>query len=250
MAIVTGASVYHLGWQIPAWSQAKELETVTRALAHARELALEKLRAAGRHLGAEAIVGVTLDTRPQSPGRRLTEVVALGTAVRDRAGLLRRAPGNEIVTSNLSGQEMALLIQSGHQPVALVAGNCVYHAGYQNASRWLSQVGRNVEMPTFTQALADARELALARMQAEATASGADGILGVALTEHEHAWGSHVIECFVLGTAIAATGETPSLGDVPFILSLNDPPEPMPPPPPPPPADNGGGADAALAGIG
>ncbi|MGC8473475.1 MAG: heavy metal-binding domain-containing protein, partial [Candidatus Dormibacteria bacterium] len=42
-------------------------------------------------------------------------------------------------------------------------------------------VGRNVEIPQFTEALYDARELAMSRMQAEAEQLQAEGIVGVQL---------------------------------------------------------------------
>ena len=66
------------------------------------------------------------------------------------------------------------------------------------------QIGQNCEMPTYTQALYDARELALSRMQSEAEELQAEGIVGAQVTERSHGWGSHVIEYFALGTAIVA----------------------------------------------
>ena len=58
-------------------------------------------------------------------------------------------------------------------------GTCVYHVAHQGLGGWLKRVGRNAEMPNFTQALYDARELAMERMQAEAEALEAEGIVGV-----------------------------------------------------------------------
>ena len=43
---------------------------------------------------------------------------------------------------------------------------------------------------TFTQALYDARELAMERMQTEAQELQAEGIVGVQLQERSHGWGS------------------------------------------------------------
>ena len=63
-------------------------------------------------------------------------------------------------------------------------------------------MGQNVELPNFTQALYDARELAMSRMQAEAEEVKAEGIVGVQLSERNHGWGSHVLEFFALGTAL------------------------------------------------
>ena len=80
-------------------------------------------------------------------------------------------------------------------------GSCVYSvASIEVASiraRW-----RNLELPYFTQALYDARELAMTRMQTEAKALGVNGIVGVALEEHQHGWGGRAIEFLAIGTAI------------------------------------------------
>jgi uncharacterized protein YbjQ (UPF0145 family) len=64
---------------------------------------------------------------------------------------------------------------------------------------WFRQIGQNVEMPTFTQAVYDARELAVARMQAEAQREGAEGIVSVKIDEHTHEGDSHIIEYFAQG---------------------------------------------------
>ena len=81
-------------------------------------------------------------------------------------------------------------------------GSCVYHVAHQGMSQSLRQFGQNVELANFTQALYDARELAMERMQAEALEAKAEGIVGVDLHERSHGWGSHVIEFFAIGTAI------------------------------------------------
>ena len=57
-------------------------------------------------------------------------------------------------------------------------------------------------MANYTQALYDARELALSRMQAEAEREGAIGIVGTQVKENSHGWDSHVIEYFAVGTGV------------------------------------------------
>jgi len=81
-------------------------------------------------------------------------------------------------------------------------GSCVYHVAHQSLRQSMRQVGQNVELANYTQALYDARELAMERMQAEALEAKAEGIVGVDLHERSHGWGSHVIEFFAIGTAI------------------------------------------------
>jgi hypothetical protein len=77
--------------------------------------------------------------------------------------------------------------------------------GRRGPLRTIGQTGRNVELPNYTQALYEAREQAMQRMQAEAQELEATGIVGVSLNEKSHGWGSHVIEFFAIGTAIVPT---------------------------------------------
>src|SRR5262249_31701871 len=92
-------------------------------------------------------------------------------------------------TSDLPVNEVLLVKEVGLSPVGLVMGSSIYHIGYQFA-KW----GENMEMTMLTQALYHARELAMTRMEEEADALSADGIVGVRLTVNLHAWGSNVIE--------------------------------------------------------
>jgi uncharacterized protein YbjQ (UPF0145 family) len=84
----------------------------------------------------------------------------------------------------------------------MVMGSCVYDVAHQGMLQAMKQAGRNVEMPNFTQALYEARELAMERMQKEAEELRAQGIVGVQLQEKSHGWGSHIIEFFAVGTAV------------------------------------------------
>ena len=87
-------------------------------------------------------------------------------------------------------------------PVAFVLGTCVYHIAHQGAMQSLRQAGINQEMPQFTQGIYEARELALGRMQAEVTAAGATGVIGVRVAVSNHVWGEHATEFLTLGTAV------------------------------------------------
>ena len=78
-------------------------------------------------------------------------------------------------TSDLSGQDFWTLMQTGHIPQGLVMGTCVYHIAHRGLGATLGSAGQNVELPNFTQALYEARELAMTRMQDEANELGAVG---------------------------------------------------------------------------
>jgi uncharacterized protein YbjQ (UPF0145 family) len=101
-------------------------------------------------------------------------------------------------------------------------GSCVYHVAHQGMFASMRQIGQNVEMPNFTQALYDARELAMERMQKEAESLKAEGIVGVQLQERSHGWGSHVIEFFAIGTAIVPMPGDAELPTPTPTISLND----------------------------
>ena len=99
-------------------------------------------------------------------------------------------------------------------------GTCVYHVAHQGLLKSLRQMGRNVEMENYTQALYDARELALSRMQAEAEAEKARGIVGAQVKESSHGWGSHVIEYFAVGTAVTELAGSPPAESPAMVLPL------------------------------
>ena len=130
---------------------------------------------------------------------------------------MHRTADGRPFTSDLSGQDFWTLFRTGYRPVGMVMGSCVYHVARQGPLATLGQVGRNVELQNFTQALYDARELAMTRMQAEAAALQAKGIVGGQLHEASHVWGSHTIEFFAVGTAIVAT-DAQRTGEAPIAV--------------------------------
>ena len=221
LGLVLGSSIYHIGFQQAMWNQSQELGVLTQAMYHARELAMTRMEEEADQLGADGIVGVRLDIGRYEWGADLAEFIAVGTAVRHRGGELHRASGGRPFTSDLSGQDFATLLRAGYRPVGMVMGNCVYHVGRQGMLASLKQVGRNVEMPNYTQALYEARELAMERMQREADELQAGGIVGARIVERSHGWGSHVIEFFAIGTAVVATTAEHEIEKPTMVLPLS-----------------------------
>jgi uncharacterized protein YbjQ (UPF0145 family) len=202
VGFVVGSSIYHVGLQVAGYRQSMELTVLSQAMYEARNLAMTRMEEEADQLGADGIVGVRLDIRRYAWGENMAEFIALGTAIKHREGAMHRAPNGRPFTSDLSGQDFWTLLRSGHRPVGMVMGSCVYHVAHQAMRQAFKNTGRNAEMPNFTQAMYDARELAMGRMQAEAETLEAEGIVGVQLQELSHGWGSHVIEFFGIGTAI------------------------------------------------
>jgi uncharacterized protein YbjQ (UPF0145 family) len=175
---------------------------LTQAMYHARELAMTRMEEEADQLGADGIVGVRLEIGRYQWGADLAEFIAVGTAVKHRAGELHRAPNGRPFTSDLSGQDFSTLLRSGYRPVGLVMGNCVYHVAHQGLIASWKQIGRNQEQANFTQALYEARELAMERMTDEANELQAAGIVGARIAQGSHGWGAHVIEFLAVGTAV------------------------------------------------
>jgi uncharacterized protein YbjQ (UPF0145 family) len=221
LGLVVGSSIFHIGYQQSSWKASQEMNVLSEAMYSARELAMTRMEEEADQLGADGIVGVRLDVGRYEWGEHMAEFIAIGTAIRHREGELHRAPNGRPFTSDLSGQDFWTLLRSGHRPVGMVMGSCVYHVAHRGMLQSLKQAGRNVELPNFTQALYDARELAMERMQAEAEGLKAEGIVGVQLTERNHGWGSHVIEFFALGTAIVPYGEDRPITAPTVVLDLS-----------------------------
>jgi uncharacterized protein YbjQ (UPF0145 family) len=203
LGFVVGSSIYHVGLQVGRWSQNQELQVLTQAMYNARELAMSRMRAEADHLGADGIVGVQLRMQMYAWGQGCLEFVATGTAVRHLAATgAHRAPDGRAFTSDLSAQDFFRLLAAGAVPVAFVLGTCVYHIAHQSAMQALRQTGQNQEMIQFTQGVYEARELAIERMQAEATQAQSSGIVGVTVEVKNHVWGEHATEFLATGTAV------------------------------------------------
>jgi uncharacterized protein YbjQ (UPF0145 family) len=172
-------------------------------------------------LNADGVVGVRLEIRFYEWGQGTAEFVAIGTAVKAREGGSYRTPAGKPFTSDLSGQDFWVLVQTGYAPLALVLGNCVYHVARQGVGQWLRNLGTNVELPNFTQALYEARELAMERMQLEAEHVGAQGIVGVSIEEKSHIWGGHTIEFLAIGTAVRPLREDHQVPPPGMVFSLD-----------------------------
>jgi len=199
-----GSSYFHVGYQLASWSRNQEMDTLTQSMTHARTAAMGRLLSQVVAVGGDGVVGVRVEVDHRE---HHAEFIAMGTADAARSDRARWRVGGRPFTSDLSGQDFWALVRGGYQPRAMVMGCCVYHVAHQSLGQWMSRVGNNCEMPNFTQALYDARELAMERMQAEARAAGASGVVGMRVTENSYGWHTHVIEFLALGTAVAPTGK-------------------------------------------
>ena len=227
LGLVLGTSIYHVGFQMGRWNSNQELTVLSQAMYHARELAMTRMEAEADQLGADGIVGVRLEIEFKEFGSDIAEFIAVGTAVAAEQqqppdGHVWRNNKDQPFTSDLSGQDFWTLIQAGYAPLGMVMGSCVYHIAHQRFWQAIGNVGQNVELPQFTEALYDARELAMSRMQAEAEQLEAEGIVGVQLLSLGHRWGGHTTEFFAIGTAVRPLRGDHVIAKPQLVLPLTD----------------------------
>ncbi len=116
-------------------------------------------------------------------------------------------------SSDLAPDEAGLLRRHGLQPVSLVTGSCMYHVGIAYASAY-----HDCEVSQLSGAYNEASRLAVARMQMEAQAVGAHGVVGVRYSIVRHEWADKSVEVQVVGTAVRAAGPAPS---TPWLCDLS-----------------------------
>src|SRR4051812_19086854 len=93
---------------------------------------------------------------------------------RERIAEMRQ---KKLFTSDLSVNEFLLVKSAGFDPLGLVMGSSIYQIAPNVPAGRVPENG--MELLEMTRALYHARELAMNRMEEEASELGADGIIGV-----------------------------------------------------------------------
>ncbi|MGH2861715.1 MAG: heavy metal-binding domain-containing protein, partial [Solirubrobacteraceae bacterium] len=115
LGLVLGSSIYHIGFQQANWNQNMEMQVLTQAMYHARELAMTRMEQEANVLGADGIVGVRLEVEFKEWGSDIAEFLAVGTAVKADAnhpsGQTNCRNDKQMpFTSDLSGQDFWTLV--------------------------------------------------------------------------------------------------------------------------------------------
>jgi uncharacterized protein YbjQ (UPF0145 family) len=200
IAQVMGSAVYKFGWQpqpglgavsgrvVPRVGETYELQARTDAYNEALRAAVDRLRDEARTACADAVVGVTVRRSRRDALTDLIEYVATGTAVRSTRYAV--SEDGDPLLCNLSGQDVAKLVSHGLWPVGIVAGSTVAYAvsglGQQRRSSGLFSQFANQELPDFSRGVSEARLLAMDRVERQAHALHAHGIVGVRIDRSQH----------------------------------------------------------------
>ena len=157
-----------------------------------RHLALQRITAEAAGIGANAVVGIVTKVLPF---QGVHEMMMMGTAAHHPA----LPTGQGVVTSDLTCQEMWNLANMGYAPIKLVLGTAVYSLGVVgNVMAALKSFARG-EISELTSLIYDAREHAIGLIRDEASALGADDVVGI--KTHVHDLGK-LLEFMAIGTAV------------------------------------------------
>jgi uncharacterized protein YbjQ (UPF0145 family) len=160
-----------------------------------RHLALKRIKAEARELGANAVVGIKTSILPFAG---MQEMVMIGTASEHPALLDRYR--QDPITSDLTNEEMWNLIHDGYMPVQLVLGVSVYSLGFVGGVTAFFKSFVKGEIRELTTLIYAARESALKHIAADAQRCGADQVVGV--KTYVYNLGGGMIEFLAIGTAV------------------------------------------------
>jgi uncharacterized protein YbjQ (UPF0145 family) len=214
---VMGSSIYQVGYQSTPWPMGSfmfEMEALSQAWNEVRSLALSRLAQEAAHVGADAVIGVDLQTGAHDWAENSIEYVVIGTAVRHSRdaptgeagvdGEARGGPGRGEqpephhggrrrhggtrarsagpVLTELSVADYTKLLGAGIEPLGIVAWSSVFFVtGYSSQMLGGMNFMANQELREFTQGLYSAREIVVQRLTRQATELGASGVIGVRL---------------------------------------------------------------------
>jgi uncharacterized protein YbjQ (UPF0145 family) len=171
-----------------------EIKQFSDVFNHTRHLALQRMVDEARAVGANSVVGIQTTVMPF---RGIHEMMMTGTASR-HPELPKEFNANP-VTSDLTCEEMWNMASMGYLPIKLVLGTAVYSLGFVGGlSAFFKSFSRG-EVNELTSLIYEAREHAIGLIRDEASAIGADDVIGI--KTHVHELGG-LIEFMAIGTAV------------------------------------------------
>jgi uncharacterized protein YbjQ (UPF0145 family) len=219
--LVSGVSVMSIPWgtfNIPyGQGSPVELPYATQAVLDGFRVAEERIRHEAANSGGSGIVGVSVDVEIE---RLSVTVTMVGTSIR-QIGATKASVGRPFMT-DLSVRDFALLLRGGWAPLDLVAGASFVGSPLRGLRQTLAQTGQNIELTTLTQALQDAREKAMERMQSAALGERATGVVDVKIIDGPLGHSRHILVFICYGTAVHLTAESHQRIEPDLVLPVDD----------------------------
>ncbi len=172
-----------------------EVHQYSQVFNETRHRALERISAEAQAAGANAVIGIQTSILPF---KGIQEMLMIGTASHHPA--LPPQYQQNPVTSDLTNEEMWNLIHMGYAPIQLVLGVSVYSLGFVGGITSAFKALARGEINELTTLIYEARENAIARIAQDASACGADDVVGI--KTYVYQLGGGIIEFMAIGTAV------------------------------------------------
>jgi len=222
--LVSGVSVVSVPWGVWSWGQG-EIGAASGAHASAMGSAAGRMAEECTSAGGQGVVGVRVEVGIWPTH---VDVALVGTAVRPVGNGPRTADaGHRGSTptpfmSDLSARDFCLLHGAGWRPLGLAFGSSFVYAPRRTVSMALGQAGQNVELTNFTEAMYQARELAMERMQRAAISLGGTGVVAVVMRQGPMSFATHAVGFTAWGTAVRLGPEGHRHLEPQVVVSLDD----------------------------
>lgn len=160
-----------------------EMQRISSVYDSTRDTALARMREQAKQCGSHAVIAVDVALREGEVEEvRTVEYVATGTAIR----LDGLPPTDEPCLAAVSAADYWSLRHAGYTAVAIAAATSVYYVRPSPTTvEARMKRGRsappNQELPEFSSAVSNAREVCDRRIRAQAQRAGGAGIIGVTL---------------------------------------------------------------------
>jgi uncharacterized protein YbjQ (UPF0145 family) len=226
---VMGSSIYHVGWRFIDWyTPTGELTVVSQAINQARTIALGRMGQEASILGAHVVAGVRTTMQRYEWSNGLIEFNFVGTAMKFEGV----EPARSAALTNLSGQDIWKLYESGYWPVGVVAGSSVFHVvpswGQRMSNSWMSWA--NQELTDFTSGMYAARHMATRHLHEGSAHLHASGVVGMTIEQEQEeieVSGSNdnertdmIFTFHTIGTAVVERNDNQAVPPVKSVVDL------------------------------
>lgn len=164
-----------------------------------RHRALQRIVDDAKKVQANSVVGIRTSIIPFG-AVGVQEMVMIGTASKNPT----LPASDEIVTSDLTTEELWAMAKLGYAPKRMLLSTSVYSLGIVGGFTAMLKSFVRGEISQLTRLIYDAREHALEGIRRQAQAINADEVVGV--QTHIYQLGGGLIEFLALGTAVSKVG--------------------------------------------
>jgi uncharacterized protein YbjQ (UPF0145 family) len=238
IAQVMGSSVVQHGWTNYGWNTfgggIQEMPSFAEPWNLSRQRSFDRLRQEATLAGADAVIGIELETRPFLDQPSNVEYVVFGTAVRETT-LTHDRPASGPRLCTFSGQDVDKLRRIGAETIDVLGHTAVVCVALSRwANQQMSMWWGNQEMTEVTQGVYAARQLAMDEIRRQGAQVGANDMIVSTLDHqiHHHEYDSNgytqhffIVSMHVLATAVRLGAHEPHpepLGIPMLSINLGD----------------------------